>query len=79
MKSKHHQQIQEFIWNRKGKAFEFAELKRKIAGYTNFGGSKYKRFLKAKYNLREFKEKGKVMLQKIPKKIPEAESSTTED
>lgn len=67
MKFKHHKEIQEFIWNRKGKPFEFSEMKKKIHGYTWFGGTKYKRWIKAKYGLNEFKENGKVMLQKIPK------------
>jgi len=75
MKSKHHQQIQEFLWNRKGKAFEFAEFKKKIHGYTEYGGKKYLVWLKKSYNLREFKEGNRTMLQKIPKE----ESSKVED
>lgn len=69
MKSKtiHHEEIQNYIWNRKGNPFSFAEMKKKIHGYTWFGGAKYKKWIKAKYGLKEFKEKGKVMLQKIPK------------
>jgi hypothetical protein len=67
MKNKHHKEIQEFIWNRKNKPFEFSELKKQIHKYTNFGGSRYKKWIKAKYGLREFKENGRVMLQKIPK------------
>ena len=66
-KTKHHDEIQNYIWNRKGKPFEFSEMKKKIHGYTWFGGAKYKRWIKARYNLKEFKEKGRVMLQKIPK------------
>jgi len=75
MKSKHHQQIQEFLWNRKGKPFEFAEFKKKIHGYTAYGGMKYLVWLKKTYGLKEFKEDGRVMLQKIPKE----ESSNTDD
>lgn len=69
MKNKgiHHEEIQNYIWNRKGKPFSFAEMKKKIHGYTWFGGAKYKRWIKAKYGLREFKEGRTVMLQKIPK------------
>ena len=67
MKNKHHKQIQEFIWNRKGHAFEFAKFKKKIFGYTAYGGKKYLVWLKQKYNLREFKEGNRTMLQKIPK------------
>lgn len=66
-KTKHHEEIQNHIWNRKGKPFSFAEMKKKIHGATWYGGAKYKRWIKAKYGLREFKEKGKVMLQRIPK------------
>ena len=68
MKSKHHQQIQEFIWNRKGKPFRFSEFKKKLHGRTDFGGRRYKIWLKQKYGLREFKKDGRVWLQKIPKK-----------
>ena len=69
MKSKtiHHEEIQNYIWNRKGKPFSFGEMKKKIHGYTWFGGAKYKRWIKAKYGLKEFKEGRLVMLQKIPK------------
>ena len=74
MKSKHHKQIQEFIWNRKGKPFEFCKLKLAVHGYTAYGGKKYLVWLKQKYGLEEFKEEGRVMLQKIPK-----ESSNTND
>jgi hypothetical protein len=66
-KTKHHEEIQNHIWNRKGKPFSFAEMKKKIHGATWYGGAKYKRYIKAKYGLREFKENGKVMLQRIPK------------
>lgn len=62
-----HKLVQEYIWNRKGNAFHFSEFKKKIHGYTWYGGAKYKRWLKAKYGLQEFKEKGRVFLQKIPK------------
>lgn len=75
MKNKHHQQIQEFIWNRKGKAFEFCEFKKKIHGYSCYGGKKYLIWLMQKYGLRKFKEGNRVMLQKIPKE----ESSTADD
>ena len=75
MKNKHHKAISEFIWNRKGKPFSFADLKKKIHHYGNFGGSKYKKWLKQKYHLKEFKEKGRVMLQRIPKE----ESSKSDD
>jgi len=75
MKSKYHKQIQEFLWNRKGGAFEFSEFKKKIVGYTAYGGKKYLVWLKKTYNLREFKEGHRTMLQKIPKE----ELPTTED
>jgi hypothetical protein len=79
MKSKteslHHKKIQSYIWNRKNKAFSFGEMKKKIHHYSNFGGSKYKRWIKAKYNLREFKKEGKIMLQKIPKKEKQQEQN----
>ncbi len=75
MKSKHHKQIQEFIWNRKGRAFEFAELKKKIFGYTAYGGKKFLVWLKKSYGLRGFKEGNRTMLQKIPKE----KSSATDD
>ena len=76
MKNKtiHHEKIQNFIWNRKGRAFSFGEMKKKIHHYSNFGGSRYKRWIKAKYGLREFKEGRIVMLQKIPKKKERGES-----
>ena len=79
MKSKHHQQIQEFIWNRKGKPFEFCKLKMTLFGYTDYGGKKWLAWLKRTYGLEESREGKKIMLQKIPKKIPEEESSTTDD
>jgi len=75
MKSKHHQQIQEFIWNRKGNPFEFCKLKLAVVGYTAYGGKKFLVWLKRTYNLKEFKENGRVMLQRIPKE----ESATAED
>lgn len=68
MKSKHHEEIQNHIWNRKGKPFRFSEFKAKIHGYNDFGGRKYKNWLKEKYGLKEFKKEGRVWLQKIPKK-----------
>ena len=78
MKSKtiHHEEIQNHIWNKKGKPFSFAEMKKKIHGYTWFGGGKYKKWIKAKYGLKEFKEGRLVMLQKIPK---EKNSSNNEE
>lgn len=67
MKSKHHKAIQNYIWNRKGKAFKFSDFKKKLHGRTDYGGRRYKLFLKDKYVLKEFKKKGLVYLQKIPK------------
>ncbi|MDP3027691.1 MAG: hypothetical protein Q8N63_08350 [Nanoarchaeota archaeon] len=75
MQSKYHKQIQEFIWNRKGNSFEFCKLKLAVVGYTAYGGKKWLVWLKRTYNLKEFKEDGRVMLQKIPKE----ESSNTDD
>ena len=67
-KSKNHDKIQNFIWNRKGKPFQFAALKWAVHGYSWYGGAKYKKWLKEKYGLREFmNESGRVMLEKIPK------------
>lgn len=68
MKCKHHEEIQNFLWNRKGKPFLFSEMKKKIHGRTDFGGNRYKKWIIAKYNLKEFKKDGRVWLQKIPKK-----------
>ena len=75
MKSKHHNQIQEFIWNRKGKPFEFCKLKLAVVGYTAYGGKKFLVWLKKTYGLREFKEDNRIMLQRIPKE----ESSKVDD
>lgn len=75
MQSKYHKQIQEFLWNRKGKAFEFAEFKKKIFGYTEYGGHKFLVWLTKTYHLREFKVGNRTMLQKIPKE----ESSKVDD
>ncbi|MDD5193894.1 MAG: hypothetical protein PHF67_04905 [Candidatus Nanoarchaeia archaeon] len=79
MQSKYHKQIQEFIWNRKGKPFEFCKLKMILVGYSDYGGKKWLAWLKQTYNLQESREGKKIMLQKIPKQIPEEESSTTDD
>lgn len=73
MKSIHHKEIQEFIWNRKGKPFGFALMKKKIHGYSWFGGGKYKEWIKSHYGLREIKQGGKVMLQKIPRQEKQQE------
>lgn len=67
-KSKHHKEIQNYIWNKKGKAFEFHDFKVKIHKYGWYGGAKYKRWLKETYGLKEFKKDGRVWLQKIPNK-----------
>ena len=79
MKSKtiHHEEIQNYMWNRKGKAFSFCEMKKKIHGYSWFGGAKYKRWIKAKYGLREFKEGRTVMLQRIPKEELETKENSS--
>ena len=65
MKSKHHEQIQNFVWNRKGKPFEFSKLKKAIHGYTAYGGKKYLVLLKKTYGLREFKKGNRIWLQKV--------------
>jgi len=69
MKNKHHRQIQNFIWNRKGKPFEFNKFKIEIHGYGHYGGAKYKKWLKETYGLKELKKEGRVWLQKIKKRV----------
>jgi len=66
-KGKNHDKIQKFLWNRKGNRFEFHKFKIEIHKYGWYGGAKYKKWLKGKYGLQEFKEKGRIFLQKIPK------------
>ena len=75
MKSKHHKAISEFIWNRKNKPFLFAELKKKIHKYSEFGGKKYLTWIKANYGLKSFKKDGRVWLQKIPKQKKESQEN----
>ena len=57
--------LRKYIWNRVGKPFEFCRMKKVVFGYTNYGGTKGKEKIKQIFNLREFKENGRVMLQKI--------------
>jgi hypothetical protein len=74
MKSKHHKAIQQFLWNRKNKPFLFAELKKKVYGYTEYGGRKYLRWIKANYDLKSFKKDSRIWLQKIQKRKKESEN-----
>jgi len=67
MKGKNHEKIKTYIKGKKGKPFLFAEFKKKIHGYTWYGGNKYKLLIKEKYGLKEFKKEGRLYLQKIPK------------
>ena len=63
-----HKKVQQFIWNRKNKPFLFAEFKKKIHGYTFYGGKKYFIHIQKKYGLKSFKKEGRVWLQKLPTK-----------
>ena len=76
-KSIHHKAIQNFIWNKRGKPFEFHKFKVKIHKYGWYGGNRYKKWLKKTYGLSEFKKGRLVYLQKIPNKKLDAQHNSS--
>ena len=55
--------LRKYVRKKKGRAFLFGEMKKKIFGATWYGGRAFKRRFVQVFNLEESKEKGKVLLQ----------------
>lgn len=56
--------LRRYIQRKKGESFSFGDMKKTLFGYTWYGGRAFKLRIKQVFNLKEFKEGRKVMLQK---------------
>lgn len=58
-----HSKLKKYVRRKRGRAFLFGEMKKKIFGATWYGGRSFKRRFMQVFNLEESREGGKVMLQ----------------
>ncbi|MBS3092535.1 hypothetical protein J4466_03905 [Candidatus Pacearchaeota archaeon] len=68
-----HKKLKKYIRRKKGRPFLFGQMKKQLFDATWYGGRAFKNRVKAVFHLNEFKEKGKVMLQKESAETPEKE------